>query len=175
MHNNTTYRMAKAWTLAHVAALRFNFSSVGSQATNTEEGTAELEDAQSALAFLQTQQPALPLLCSGFSFGARTALALALREPRIKRVLAVGVGVDFFDMRFVAQLKTPVAFVHAEKDEFGKLQNLQALAKQVQAPNKLFIVPQASHLFTHHMQSLEEKLAQAIAWLMACPPPLETA
>ena len=171
MHNNTVYRMAKAWTSAHVTSLRFNFQGVGKstgglrEARGLEEGLGELEDAQSALDFLHAQHPSLPLFASGFSFGARTALALALKEPRVQRVLAVGVGVDFFDMRFVAQLKKPIAFVHAENDEFGKLQHLQALARQVQAPTRLFVVPHAAHLFLGHMQSLEVQLAQAIAWL----------
>jgi len=166
MHNNATYRIAKAWTQAHVSALRFNFRGVGNSTGSYGGGLGELEDAQVAFDFLEKQQPRLPLLASGFSFGARTALSLALTEPRIERVLAVGVGVDFFDMRFVAQLKKPVAFVHAEKDEFGRLEHMQKLASQVQAPNRLFVVPQASHLFLNHMQGLEEQLSQAVAWLL---------
>jgi len=165
MHNKTIYRIAKAWTKAQVSSLRFNFRGVGNSTGSHSGGPGELEDAQAALDFLAKQQPGLALFASGFSFGARTALALALSEPRIQRVLAVGVGVDFFDMRFVAHLQKPVAFVHAENDEFGKLENLQKLASQIQAPNKLFVVPKASHLFLNHMQSLEEQLGQAIHWL----------
>jgi alpha/beta superfamily hydrolase len=166
MHNNTTYRIAKAWTQANVSSLRFNFRGVGKSTGSYSDGLGELEDAQTALDFLEKQQPSLPLFASGFSFGARTALSLALSESRVERVLAVGVGVDFFDMRFVAGLRKPVAFVHAEQDEFGKLENLQALANQMQAPNKLFVVPGASHLFLNHMKGLEEQLARAVAWLV---------
>jgi len=166
MHNNTLYRMAKAWTWAHVSSLRFNFRGVGNSTGSYDGGPGELEDALAALEFLHQQQPSLPLFASGFSFGARTALSLAAQASCVKCVLAVGVGVDFFDMRFVAHLKKPVAFVHAENDEFGKLENLQALANQMQAPNKLFVVPGATHLFLNHMKPLEEQLEKAIAWLL---------
>jgi alpha/beta superfamily hydrolase len=166
MHNNVIYRVAKAWAEAQVSSLRFNFRGVGNSTGSYSGGSGELEDAQAAFDFLKRQKPSLPLFASGFSFGARTALSLALSEPRVERVLAVGVGVDFFDMRFVAGLKKPVAFVHAEQDEFGKLETLQALANQMQAPNKCFVVPGASHLFLNHMKELEEQLAKAAAWLV---------
>jgi len=175
MHNNTTYRIAKAWTEAGVCALRFNFRGVEASTGSYGEGVGELEDARTALDFLahsaspgNPPTPSCPLLASGFSFGARTALSLALQEARIGGVLAVGVGVDFFDMRFVARLQKPIAFVHAENDEFGKLEHLQALAHQVEAPTRLFVVPQASHLFLGHMPTLEVQLQQAVSWLLAC-------
>jgi len=167
MHNNVTYRIAKAWNQAQVSALRFNFRGVGNSTGSYSGGPGELEDAQAALDFLEKQHPPLPLFAGGFSFGAQTALRLALSSPRVERVLAVGAGVDFFDMRFVAQLKKPVAFVHAEKDTFGKLENLQALASHISAPCQLFVVPQASHLFLNHLESLEEQLTLAVNWLTA--------
>ena len=166
MHNNTVYRIAKAWNEAGTSSLRFNFRGVGKSTGTHSGGPGELEDAHTALDFLHQKGPSLPLVVSGFSFGAYAALSLALKDTRVRGTLAVGAGVDFFDMRFVTQLKQPAAFVHAEKDEFGKWEHLQALTQQMQAPCKLFVVPGASHLFVGHMQSLEEQLTQATTWLL---------
>src|SRR4051812_45958199 len=84
MHNHVTYRLAQAWRDGGVSCLRFNFRGVGRSTGAYDEGRGEIDDAQAAFSWVAEQAPNVPLYASGFSFGSRTALALALKEPRIE-------------------------------------------------------------------------------------------
>src|SRR5882672_7941288 len=79
MHNHVTYRLAQAWRDAGVACVRFNFRGVGRSSGKHDEGRGEVDDAKAALDWLAEQTPGVPLYASGFSFGSRAALALAVR------------------------------------------------------------------------------------------------
>jgi alpha/beta superfamily hydrolase len=166
MHNHVTYRLAQAWRDAQVASVRFNFRGVGRSTGSYDEGKGEIDDAKAALDFIASKSPEAPLFASGFSFGSRTALALALREPRIQKVLAVGVAVDLFDVEFVTQLEKPVAFIHADNDEYGKLENLRALLARMKAPHTLFVVPSSDHLCTGRLDAFSDAAKQAVAWML---------
>jgi fermentation-respiration switch protein FrsA (DUF1100 family) len=90
---------------------------------------------------------------------------LALKDARIRKVLAVGLAGDVFDLGFVAGLKQPTAFVHADRDEYGKLENIEALIAQVQAPHRLFVVPDSDHLCTGRLDAFGMAAKQAFEWL----------
>ena len=124
--------VAPAWRDAQVSAVRFNFRGVGRSTGKHDDGAGEVEDARAALDWVAQQNPGVPLYGSGFSFGCRTILQLALGEPRIERVLAVGLAVDLFDVEFVVNVKQKVAFVHGDRDEYGALANLESLMARMQ-------------------------------------------
>jgi alpha/beta superfamily hydrolase len=166
MHNHVTYRLAQAWRDAQVACVRFNFRGVGRSTGKHDEGRGEVDDAGAALDFIAAQTPDVPLYASGFSFGSRTALKLGLSEPRVQKLLAVGVAVDLFDMKFITELEQPIAFVHAEHDEYGKLENLKALLRQLKAKHELFVVPGSDHLANGRLDAFSEAAKAAVAWLL---------
>lgn len=165
MHNHVTYRLAHAWRDANVAALRFNFRGVGRSTGEYDDGVGELDDAAHAFAFLAHRFDGVPRYASGFSFGARTALQLAIREPRVRGVIAVGLPIDMFDVSFVQQVRCPVAFVHSDTDEFGALANMRELLQTVSAPHRLFVVPEADHLCNGRLEAFSGAAAQAVSWL----------
>lgn len=169
MHNHVTYRVAQAWRDAGVNALRFNFRGVGRSTGTHTEGPGEVEDARAALEWLAAQNPGLPLYGSGFSFGCRTVLQLALEDARLERVLAVGLAVDLFDVEFVVGLKQKTAFVHGDKDEFGALDKLEALRARISAPTALFVVPDCDHLANGRLVAFSAAAKQAVAWLLGQP------
>lgn len=166
MHNHVTYRLAQTFRDGGVSTLRFNFRGVGRSSGKYDEGVGELEDARAALDWIASQEPGLPLWLGGFSFGARTALQLALREQRVERVLAVGLAVDVFDLTFVTGLRQPTAFVHSDTDEYGKLDSIRGLLSRVQAPHELFVVPNADHLCNGRLDAFSATAQQAFEWLV---------
>lgn len=167
MHNHVTYRIAQAWRDAQVSAVRFNFRGVGRSTGTHDEGRGEVDDARAALDWVAKENPGVPLYGSGFSFGCRTILQLALSEPRIERVLAVGLAVDIFDVEFVARLTQKVAFVHGDRDEYGALPNLEALLSRLKAEHRLFVVPDCDHLATGRLDAMSAALNAAAAWLLS--------
>ena len=101
MNNNVVYRVAKALNDRATAVLRFNFRGVGRSTGSYGEGVAECEDAQAALDFMAARYPGLPLWMAGFSFGARVGLVTGIRDPRVSRLLGVGLAVRMFDLSFL--------------------------------------------------------------------------
>jgi alpha/beta superfamily hydrolase len=167
MHNHVAYRIARAFRDQQVAALRFNFRGVGRSTGTYDEGRGELEDAHSALDFLEAQYPGIPLYIAGFSFGSRIALRLAVSESRIMKVLAAGLAVDLFDYGFIKELRKPAAFIQADRDEYADLPKVESLIAQVPGPRKLFVIPDSDHLCTGRLKELEEVASSAVCWLLS--------
>ncbi len=167
MHNNVTYRLAQAFRDAGVSALRFNFRGVGRSTGQYDEGRGEVDDAQAALDWLEGQHPGVPLYAAGFSFGSRVALKLAARDGRVAKVMAVGMAVSMFDFDFVTALDKPKAFVHAEHDEYGTLEDVRRLVERCSEPKRLFVVPDSTHLATGRLEAFSSVAAQAVEWLLS--------
>lgn len=165
MQNTATHRLARAWNDAGYSALRFNFRGVGRSTGQIVggDGEEELEDALAALTWLQTQGSNIWL--SGFSFGSRTALQLAIAKPEFPGVIAVGYAAGLFDNRFLSALKTKTAFVHADHDEYASLQQLEAVRSTLSAETQLYVIENADHLASGRLDALSKQLGLAIAWL----------
>ena len=166
MHNHVTYRLAQTFRDNGVSCVRFNFRGVGRSTGTHDGGVGEIDDARAALDWVAGQEPSVPLWLGGFSFGARTALQLALRDLRVEKILAVGLAVDIFDLTFITGLQQPTAFVHAENDEYGSPQNIRALLTKVPAKHALFVVPGADHLCNGKLDEFSAAAKQAFDWLV---------
>ncbi len=165
MHNHVTYRLAETFRDNGVSCLRFNFRGVGRTTGTHDEGVGEMEDARVALDWVAKEEPGVPLWLGGFSFGARTALQLALKDQRVEKVLAVGLAVDVFDLTFLTRLEQTTAFIHSDTDEYGKLDSIRALLTRVPAKHELFVVPNADHLCNGRLEAFSEAAKQAFDWL----------
>src|SRR3954468_10766125 len=111
MNNNVVFRIAKAFVDAGGTALRFNFRGVGRSTGRYAEGVGEEEDARAALDFLEQRYPGVPLWMAGFSFGARVGLTVGARDPRVQKLLGVGLALKLFDFDFLTTSTKPKAFV----------------------------------------------------------------
>lgn len=165
LHNHATYRLAKAVNATGGTALRFNFRGVGRSAGKHDEGRGEVEDARTALRWLDAERPALPKYCAGFSFGARTVMAMACPEAEVKGILAAGLPVKMLDFAVAKDCPKKVAVVQAEKDEFGSPAEIEALLAGSAHPRRLATVKAASHLFTEDLATLQREAEAALFWL----------
>ena len=167
MNNNVVYRMAKALEDNGTAVLRFNFRGVGRSTGTYGHGVGEAEDARAALDFMAARHPGVPLWLAGFSFGARVATAVGVTDPRVSKLLAVGLAVRMFDLRFLegARDDKPLAVVQAAQDEYGERGEIEAFVAKVPPPTRLWIVETATHLFPGRLDALEAALTEAIGWL----------
>lgn len=168
MHNHVTYRVANAFRDAGVSTLRFNFRGVGRSTGKYDEGRGEVDDARDALDFLEREVPGAPLIVAGFSFGSRVALRLSA-DPRIGRVMAVGMALDLFDFEFAQAVRKPKAVLHADHDEYAPLAKVEAFVEHMPPPRKLFVVEDSDHLATGRLDAFEAVAKQAVAWLLSQP------
>lgn len=168
MQNKVVVRMANAMQECGLATLRFNFRGIGRSSGAYSEGTGELEDALTALDYLQRQRPARKLLAGGFSFGAWIALQAAARRSDINQVVAAGTPVESFNFSFLQQVRAPVAFIQGELDSFGLPPALEQVRLLLPATSTLAIVKHADHFFTGRLALFQQLIRQALT------PPAET-
>jgi alpha/beta superfamily hydrolase len=79
-HNHVVTALFEALPAAGIAALRFDFR------RDVGEGIAEVDDARAAVDPLAREVPGVPIMATGYSFGAVVALALA-HEQTVGKVL----------------------------------------------------------------------------------------
>src|SRR5918993_1009718 len=138
MHNKVVFRTARGLEDAGAVTLRVNFRGVGySTGEHTGARGGEQEDARVALDFLTEKHPGLPVFLAGFSFGARVGLEVGTRDARVGYLVGVGTPVSIpereYDFSFIRECRKALLLVHGDRDEFGMVADLRALAAEVPA------------------------------------------
>jgi alpha/beta superfamily hydrolase len=78
MDNHVVTSMCDAMSNLGAATLRFNFRGAGASEGEHDNGRGERDDALSAITLLREVAPRVPLVLSGYSFGAIVAASVAL-------------------------------------------------------------------------------------------------
>jgi alpha/beta superfamily hydrolase len=160
MHNKVVFRAASALNDAGVITLRINFRGVGQSTGAFEGGPGELDDARAGLAHLESSYPNKPLTICGFSFGARIGMELGASDARVKYLISIGTPVDKYDFSFLKGSAKPILFVHGEHDEYGRLDRLRELVREIQktAPVTLVAISGAGHFFDNQLGELKQAI-----------------
>ena len=158
MHNKVVYRLARGLRKAGCVVLRFNFRGVNLSAGSYDHGFGETEDARAALLELRRRYPALPTLIGGFSFGSRVALRIAVDDPSLSRVLAVGFPTKYPNREYVYQVRIPKDFVQSTHDEFGPKPDFQAFYDSLPEPKSLVWVEAEDHFFRNGLDAYESEI-----------------
>lgn len=163
MHNKVVFRAARGLEDAGHITLRINFRGVGSSTgTHDHARGGEQQDARDALDYLAANYPTLPITLAGFSFGARVALEVGIKDTRVQRLIGIGTPVNMdYDFAFLRDCRKPLLLVHGEHDEFGDPAKLQALVRQLSpdCPARLEIIPRAGHFFDQQLEDLRRVIA----------------
>lgn len=166
MHNKVVFRTARGLEDAGAVTLRINFRGVGhSTGEHTGARGGEQEDARIALDYLTEKYPGLPVFLGGFSFGARVGLEVGTHDPRVQYLVGVGTPVSIpereYDFSFLEDCRKPLLLVHGERDEFGTVPDLHALAARLppEARVQLKIIPNAGHFFDQQLEDLRRAVA----------------
>lgn len=166
MHNKVVFRAAAALNDAGLVTLRINFRGVGQSTGLHDEGHGERDDVRAALGYLAANYPSLPITLCGFSFGARVGLEVGIGDDRVTRLISIGTPVDKYDFDFLKHCKLPILFVHGDRDEFGEVGRLRALAAKIKAPVELRIISDADHFFNGHLDELKTAITEWAASLI---------
>jgi len=170
-HNKVVYHAMKALNAPDFGlgwpVLRFNFRGTG-RSQGTHDGTAESEDVQAAIAWLENEF-SLPIVVVGFSFGAAMALAACCRpgaSDHVRALVALGLpthaeGRDYH-YPFLTQCSLPKLFLSGDRDQFAPASELVQVAATTAEPKKLVLLPGADHFFTGHLDAMQNQL---VAWL----------
>lgn len=161
MHNKVVFRTARGLNEAGCVTLRINFRGTG-QSTGAHDHArgGEQADARAALDHLAAKYTRLPLLLAGFSFGARVGLEAGVHDARVRALIGVGTPVTMpergYDFSFLRDCRKPLLFVHGERDEFGDVTILRALAAELppEARVRVHVIAGAGHFFDQQLDEL---------------------
>jgi alpha/beta superfamily hydrolase len=163
LHNKVVFHTMKALNSFSFPVLRFNFRGTGLSEGEHDYGKGEVEDVQTALDWLDAEYH-LPLIFTGFSFGAAIGLRAACADPRVDAIIGLGIPVapvaaDTEDSRvytfeFLHDCAKPKLFVSGARDQFGPRAKLQGLADSAAGPKKLVIIEGADHFFEGRLHEL---------------------
>jgi uncharacterized protein len=153
MHNKVVYRIARGLRSTGSVVLRFNYRGVNLSEGAYNEGEGELDDARAALAYLRARYPALPFTVAGFSFGSRIALRLGCGIAR--RVIAVGFPAAYKDKASLDTCTTPRVFVQSTHDQFGSVDQIEAIVGPLPEPKQLHFIEAQDHFFAGALDALE--------------------
>lgn len=159
MHNKVVHRLARGLRRAGAAVLRFNFRGVNLSEGSYAHGDGELEDARAALAYLRERYPDLPFTLAGFSFGSRVALRLGCEGAGARRIIAAGFPTAYKDDAFLESCTVPRIFIQSTHDQFGPLEDLEALVARLPEPKRVVLVEAEDHFFGGALERLEEEIA----------------
>lgn len=151
MENKVTVTLAKTFTGLGCVAFRFNFRGVGASEGAFTGGDGEMQDLLAVAHYVQEQfGEELPLIFSGFSFGAYVAARAAQRlVPRHLVLVAPAVG------RFaMPEVAADTLVIHGEQDEIVPLANVLDWARPQHLP--LIVLPGAGHFFHGRLMQLRD-------------------
>ncbi len=167
MHNKVVFRAARGLNDAGLTTLRINFRGVGlSTGEHTGARGGEQEDARLALDYLAESYPGLPVFLAGFSFGARVGLEVGTHDARVNFLIGIGTPVSIaerdYDFSFLSECRKPLLLIHGERDEFGSVADLRALASRLpsEAQVRIEIIPGAGHFFDDQLEELRRVIAE---------------
>lgn len=162
MYNSVINTAVEAAFQEGLATLRFNFRGVGESGGSYGEGIGEMEDVEAAINYLSSrlQDPNLPLILLGYSFGAWTGLPVAVKDGRIKGMVAIAPPLELFDFGFLKECKKRKLFIAGSRDLWCPTSLLEEWYQKLEEPKSLAIVQGADHFFIFHTHLLTQPLRE---------------
>jgi hypothetical protein len=171
MHNKVVFHAMKALNSFGFPVLRFNFRGTGLSAGRHDEGRGEIEDVQTALAWLK-RDFALPIFFAGFSFGSATGLRAACPDPEVKALISIGTPVEaegrLYSYSFLRECSKPKLFVSGDRDQYGPHTLLEEVVAQAAEPKELVFVP-GDHFFEGHLSEMRMTIESWVAEVLHVP------
>ncbi|HVO58640.1 MAG TPA: alpha/beta fold hydrolase [Dongiaceae bacterium] len=163
LHNKVVYQAAKALDSLGCAVLRFNFRGAGRSEGRHDRGAGERDDVRAALAYLATEFPQASLLLAGFSFGSWVGLRVGCEEPRVQRLIGIGIPVNHSDFSYLAGCAKSKLFVHGENDEFGDVEKARRVVAALPGENRFVVIPGVDHFFAGKLDELGQAIRDFVA------------
>jgi alpha/beta superfamily hydrolase len=171
MHNKVVFHAMKALNSFGFPVLRFNFRGTGLSAGQHDEGRGEIEDVQTALAWLKDEF-GLPIFFAGFSFGSATGLRAACPDPEVKALISIGTPVEaegrLYSYSFLGECAKPKLFVSGDHDQYGPHALLEEVVAQAAEPKELVFVP-GDHFFEGHLSEMRMTVESWVAEVLHMP------
>ncbi|HZN54071.1 MAG TPA: alpha/beta fold hydrolase [Candidatus Polarisedimenticolaceae bacterium] len=162
LHNPVVFHADRALNAAGLSTLRFDFRGVEGSDGAHDEGRGEVDDIAAAARWIRGLITGKPLFLVGYSFGAYCAITHALRDPAVAGVVAIGLPARLYDFAPLARLDRPLAVVQGTRDEFGTIEEVEALLAATSPRGRLAPVVGATHLFPGRAADAAARVVEAV-------------
>jgi len=143
MDNKVAQTLARAFLQLGFRAVRFNFRGVGGSEGTHDEGRGETDDTLAVIA--AHRDPALPLVLSGFSFGAYVASQAAQRLPDDAKAAWLALVGPSTQKQQMPAVPEGTLVIHGELDDVVPLSATFDWARPQVLP--VIVIPGVGHFF----------------------------
>jgi hypothetical protein len=174
MNNRVVYTLFQSFVTAGFSTLRINFRGVGRSQGKYDRGEGEMNDAASAVDWLQTYNPqASAIWIAGFSFGAWIGMQLLMRRPEITGFVSIAPPASMYDFAFLAPCPASGLIVHGTKDNVVPEPDVQKLVDRLTAQKGIKItydkIDGANHFFDKREEEVVETVKGYVSNMMSKP------
>jgi len=162
LHNPVIFHADRELNRRGLTTLRFNFRGVEGSDGQHDEGRGEVGDLGAAAGWLRALVPGKPLVLVGYSFGSHCAVTEALQDPTTAGVIAIGLPVRIWPFNDLETLRRPLAVVQGTNDEFGSIEEVEAVIARARPAGRLYRIEGASHLFPGRAAEVATVVAGAV-------------
>lgn len=161
MHNKVVTTLAKAFELAGVSTVRFNYRGVGNSDGAYGDIVGEIDDALAMRDYMQQRFAAQSLCLAGFSFGSFIAGSLADRGD-CALLVTVAPAVTHADFDALTNIQCPWLVAMGEQDELVSFEQVKSFVEHPPSALQFVSFAKASHFFHGQLIPLREKAFEFI-------------
>ncbi|MGQ9509839.1 MAG: alpha/beta hydrolase [Thermodesulfobacteriota bacterium] len=160
MHNHVIQVASEVAWEEGFSTLRFNFRGVGRSGGSYDDGIGERKDVEAAIQFFKYKMndPNLPLLFLGYSFGAWVGIPIAAREEKIQGLVIISPPLQLLDFNFLKGCQKKKLIVVGTQDLWCPKSQLDLWYQELEDPKYLNLIQGADHFFFSHVQYLKEPI-----------------
>lgn len=161
MHNKVAHTLARTFSRAGIAALRFNFRGTEKSDGEYDGGNGELDDALAAIDWVRAAHPGKPLWLAGFSFGAAIAVRAAV-VTEVDGLISVAPAISKFASGLTGQPDCPWLIVQGGKDELVDIAETIEWVNGLDPGPELAVLADGDHFFHGRLIELRELVADFV-------------
>ena len=90
-----------------------------------------MDDVQTALDLLCSRLPGAAVTLLGYSFGVRVGFEAAAADPRVRRLVGIGMPVGLGPFDFLKKIEKPLLVLQGSEDSFGPLPSVRRLVQEI--------------------------------------------
>lgn len=169
MDNKVVTTVAKSYLDLGINVLRFNFRGVGESEGKYGDIAGEVQDCQSVLNWLLSQQQVKRLFLAGFSFGcyiaAKVAHDLAQQHPglHLEHLLMVAPSVINSPFEKATPLICPATVIMGALDEVVPFEAVSDWSESLYPPVEFIELTEATHFFHGQLVTLKQEVKATLA------------
>ncbi len=161
MHNKVVYHTMKAFHSFGLPVLRFNFRGTELSEGEHDNGRGEQDDVRAALDWLEREFDS-PILFAGFSFGSYVGLRACCGDPRVAGLIGLGIPTRAearnYSWDFLGHCAQPKLFISGTRDQFGPVDEVEAVVARAAEPKELVWISDADHFFASKLEDVRQAI-----------------